>query len=94
MSINADTQDQAGSPAAARLLEITARETDEWRAEARRDADAILASAREESERLLESARLEVAHLRQLATEHREQMRQHLTDMLGRVEASPSGDDR
>jgi hypothetical protein len=36
-----------GSQAAARLLEITARETDQWRSEARSEAAAIVAGARE-----------------------------------------------
>ncbi len=60
------------SPSAARLLELTARETDQWRADAKDEAAAIVAAAREEaselvrsaqreSERLVEDARMEAA---------------------------------
>jgi cell division septum initiation protein DivIVA len=118
-----------GSPAAARLLEMTARETDQWRSEAKSEAAAIVASAREEAAKLVRAAREEagrlaasaqdeaaktvndarveayrvreettairkrhdedIAHLQHLATEHREQLRHHLTHMLDRVDASP-----
>jgi len=117
------------SSAAARLLEMTAHETDQWRAEAKSEAAAIVAGAREEAttivraageeaERLVASARDEaaqtvndardeahrvreattavrkrhdedIAHLQQLATEHREQLRHHLTDMLDRIDSTP-----
>jgi cell division septum initiation protein DivIVA len=117
------------SKAAARLLEKTAQETDQWRAEARSEAAGIVAgardeaaglvrSAREEAERLLSAARDEaqktvdearaeayrvredtaavrkrheedVAHLQQVAGDHRERLRQHLSEMLDRVESIP-----
>jgi len=120
-----------GAQAAARLMELTARETDQWRSEARSEAAAIVAGAREEAanvvraaqeeaERLVSSARDEaaqatndarveayrvreettalrkrhdeaVARLQQVATEHRERMRHHLTDMLDRVDSIPDG---
>jgi cell division septum initiation protein DivIVA len=105
-----------GSQAAARLLEMTARETDQWRSEARSEAAAIVAGAREEAERLVASARDEaaqttnearveayrvreettalrrrhdedIARLEQVATEHRELLRHHLTEMLDRVDS-------
>jgi cell division septum initiation protein DivIVA len=119
------------SPAAARLLAMTARETDQWRSEAKSEAAAVVAgareeaaelvrAAREEAERLVASARDEaartvndarveahrvreettavrkrhdehIAHLQQVATDHREQMRHHLTDMLDRVDSTPGG---
>jgi flagellar biosynthesis/type III secretory pathway protein FliH len=117
------------SPSAARLLEMTARDTDQWRAEAKAEAEAVVAAARdeaatlvrdarEEAERLRESARSEaaetvndarveayrvreettglrkrhdeeIAHLQQVASEHKEQLRRHLTDMLEQVESTP-----
>lgn len=115
-----------GSPSAARLLELTARETDQWRADAKEEAAAIVAAAHEEadelvraaqreSERLLEDARLEAARtldearttaederarteaqrtqsaaeverLQQVAAEHSDHLRQHLNDVLGRLD--------
>jgi vacuolar-type H+-ATPase subunit H len=118
-----------GSHAAARLLEITARETDQWRADARNEAAAVVADAREEAARLVAAARDEadrlvtsardeatrtvddarveayrvreetaavrkshdedIAHLQQVAGEHRERLRQHLTEMLDRVDSAP-----
>lgn len=118
-----------GAQAAARMLELTARETDQWRSEARSEAAAIVAGAREEAtkllraaneeaERLVTSARDEaaqttndarveahrvreetaavrkrhdegIARLQQVATEHRERLRHHLTDMLDRVDSTP-----
>jgi cell division septum initiation protein DivIVA len=105
-----------GSHAAARLLAMTARETDQWRSEARSEAAAIVAGAREEAERLVASARDEaaqttnearveayrvreettalrkrhdedIARLEQVANEHRELLRHHLTEMLDRVDS-------
>lgn len=120
---------QDGSPAAARLLEMTARDTDQWRSEARSEAATIVAEARKESaelvraargqaERLVTAARDEaakatndarveayrireettalrkrheedIARLQQVATAHREGLRQHLTEMLDRVGSAP-----
>ena len=98
-----------GSQAAARLLEMTARETDRWRSEARGEAAAILAGAREEAERTVNDARVEayrvreettavrkaheeeIARLQQVATEHRERLRQHLNEMLDQVDSSHGG---
>ena len=106
------------SPSAARLLEMTARETDQWRSDARIEAAGIVADARDESARLLRAAReeaerlvstardeaaqatndarveayrvrQEIAGLQQVATEHRERLRLHLTEMLDRVESAP-----
>ena len=118
-----------GSQAAARLLEMTARETDQWRSEARSEAAAIVAGAREEAAKLVRAAREEAEHLvtsardeaaqttndarveayqvrqettalrkrhdediarlQQVATEHRERLRHHLTEMLHRVDSTP-----
>lgn len=119
---------QDSSQAAARLLEKTAREAEQWRAEAKNEAAAIVAGAREEAARLVRTAREEaeglvtsardeaaqtvdsaraeayrvreetaavrkrhdedVAHLQQVATQHRERLRQHLTVMLDEVNAT------
>lgn len=67
MSLNTDmhgargeTPDgEDGSPSAARLLEMTARETDRWRSEARDESAAIVQAARDEAERLVAAARKE-----------------------------------
>lgn len=131
--IPAPRADEApGSAASARLLEMTAQETDRWRSEARSEADQIVARARTEAaglvreaqaeaERVIGAARdaaaettndarvqayrireqsdalrarqdEELARLGQVETEHRERLRQHLTEMLDRVDSSP-GDD-
>ena len=119
------------SPAAARLLAMTARETDQWRSEAKIEAAAVVATAREEGAKLVRTAREEadllvalardeaaqivndarveayrvreettavrkrhdedIAHLRQVATNHIEQLRHHLADMLDRVNSTPGG---
>ena len=97
------------SAAAARLLAITARDTDQWRAEARSEADAVVAAAREEAAEIVRAAREEAekmtndarvetyrereraTKIRQLSSEHREQMKTHLNEMLERVEAVPDG---
>ena len=47
------------SAAAARLLALTARDTDQWRAEARSEADAVVAAAREEAAEIVRAARAE-----------------------------------
>ena len=106
------------SAAAARLLEVTARETEQWRSEARNEAAAIVARARDEADRLVGSARdqatqitgearaeaarvreetaalrqrheQEIARLEQVATEQRELLGRHLTDLLDRVNSVP-----
>ena len=127
--LNGSGDGSDGSHAAARLLEMTARETDQWRADARSEAAVIVTAARtesaeivraarEEAERLVTAAREEaertahdarveahqvreetsaarrhhdeeIARLRETATEHREQLRRHLTDMLDRVDSTP-----
>jgi cell division septum initiation protein DivIVA len=46
-----------GPQAAARLLEITARETEQWRSEAESEAVAIVAGARDEAARRVGAAR-------------------------------------
>ena len=156
MSSNAHTYDDAhngvthddateSGPSAARLLEMTARETDRWRAEAKEEAESVVAEARVEatsivtearseaarmvrearieSERLREEAEKqaaetmndarvdayrvreeasglrkkhedEIAALRQVATEHKEQLRRHLAEMMERVEATPAAEDK
>jgi cell division septum initiation protein DivIVA len=48
-----------GSVSAARLLEITARETDQWRSEARGEAATIVEEARREAAELVRAARAE-----------------------------------
>ena len=55
------------SPSAARLLEMTARETDQWRSDARAEAAEIVATAREEAENLLRTAQQEAAELVEVA---------------------------
>ncbi|MCP3421367.1 hypothetical protein [Nocardioides pinisoli] len=47
------------SPSAARLLEMTARDTDQWRSDARAEAAEIVAAAREEAGELVRSAQRE-----------------------------------
>lgn len=47
------------SPSAVRLLEMTARDTDQWRSEARAEAAEIVAAAREEAQALVRSAQRE-----------------------------------
>ena len=51
------------APSAARLLDMTARETDRWRSEARAEAAEIVASARQEAETLLRTARSEATSM-------------------------------
>lgn len=51
------------SPSAARLLEITARETDQWRADARAEADGIVAAAKDEAAALLRAAQRDADHV-------------------------------
>jgi hypothetical protein len=48
---------EAQPSAAARLLEITARETDQWRSDARAEATAIVATARDGAHALLQATR-------------------------------------
>lgn len=115
------------SPSAARLLEMTARETDQWRADAKAEAAEIVAVARQEAETLLrtaqreadgmvEAARVEsvktiadanssadgvraesekqrsfaeaeVARLQQVADDHAQHLRQHLNEVLSRLDS-------
>ena len=56
------------SRAAARLLEIAARESEQWKSEARREADTLIEDARSEASRLVEEGREEA---RRLAAEAR-----------------------
>ena len=51
------------SISAARLLEMTARDTDQWRADARAEATNIVAAAREEAVALVRSAEQEAASM-------------------------------
>ncbi len=117
------------SPSAARLLEMTARDTDQWRSDARAEAAEIVAAAREEAGALVRSAQreaasmvdaarreaaqtvgeahataedvrttieaqrtrgeTEVARLQQVAADHEQHLRRHLTDMLDRLDSTP-----
>lgn len=118
------------SPSAARLLEMTARDTDQWRSDARAEAAEIVAAAREEAgalmrsaqreaESVVQAARLEaarttdeaqttaeevraetarqrtraeaeVARLQQLAADHAQHLREHLNDVLDRLDSAPA----
>jgi hypothetical protein len=96
----------ASSSAAARLLEIAARnadqllaeaeaEADEMRASARAEADEVLTEARTEAERVrseLEQSRIEandeIAKLRETEQQHRDRMREHLHELMAKVEAN------
>jgi cell division septum initiation protein DivIVA len=49
------------SPSAARLLEMTARDTDQWRSDARAEAAETVAAAQQEAEALVRSAQREAA---------------------------------
>ena len=61
---DADQPDQTDqSAAAARLLALTARDTDQWRAEARSEADAVVAAAREEAAEIVRAAREEAERM-------------------------------
>ena len=51
------------SPSAARLLEMTARDTDQWRSDARTEAAQIVAAAREEAGALVGSAQREAERM-------------------------------
>ena len=94
------------SSAAARLLEIAARNADQLLTEAQAEADGMRASAREEADELLTEARAEaervradleqsrneandeIATLRETGQSHRDQMREHLHEMLAKVETN------
>ena len=51
------------SPSAARLLEMTARDTDQWRSDARAEAAEVVAKARQEAETLLRTAQREATDM-------------------------------
>lgn len=51
------------SPSAARLLEMTARDTDQWRSDARAEAAETVAAAQQEAEALVRSAQREAADM-------------------------------
>jgi cell division septum initiation protein DivIVA len=92
------------SAAAARLLEIAARNADQLLSEAQAEAETTRASARDEADQLVTEARAEaeriraeleqsrsqandeIARLRETEQEHRATMRQHLREMLAKVE--------
>ncbi|GAB7004665.1 hypothetical protein JCM18899A_21380 [Nocardioides sp. AN3] len=85
------------SHAAARLLELTARETEQWRSDARNDAATIVARAREEAaelvraarteaDRLASSARAESTHMTNEAREEASRLREETTALRGRHE--------
>jgi cell division septum initiation protein DivIVA len=94
----------ADSSAAARLLEIAARNADQLLSEAQAEAEATKASARDEADQLVTEARAEaeriraeldqsrtqandeIARLRETEREHRATMREHLREMLEKVE--------
>ncbi|MCF6376664.1 hypothetical protein L2K70_03530 [Nocardioides KLBMP 9356] len=113
------------STSAARLLEMTARDTDQWRddarveaaevvAAARAEADALVSTARRTADELVETAQrdaseivrraageaeairaetaerrsageAEVARLQQVATDHSHRLREHLHEVLDRL---------
>lgn len=52
-----------GSQAAARLLEMTAREIDQWRAEAKQEAAGIVSAASDEAAAVVRAAREEAGRL-------------------------------
>lgn len=91
MSIKADTygDPHAGADsttdgsAAARLLEITARETDQWRADARNEADAVVTAARRESEELLRAARAEAERVVADARAEAYRVREEIAELEG-----------
>ncbi|MGZ4532605.1 MAG: hypothetical protein ACXVXP_09665 [Mycobacteriaceae bacterium] len=66
--------DPDGGQAAARLLEMTARETDVLRSEAKSEAVAIVAGAREEADKFVQAAREEANKLVQAAREQAERL--------------------
>jgi cell division septum initiation protein DivIVA len=85
------------SGAAARLLEVAARNADELLADAKAEAEGLLAAARAEAQQVragLEEERArhstEIARLKQLEQEHRERVRRHANDLLAQIEAPPS----
>ncbi|WP_299931246.1 hypothetical protein [uncultured Nocardioides sp.] len=51
------------SPSAARLLEMTARDTDQWRSDARAEAAGIVAAAQAEADALVQSAQREATSM-------------------------------
>ena len=51
------------SPSAARLLEMTARDTDQWRSDARAEAAEIVAAAQAEADALVRSAQGEATSM-------------------------------
>ncbi|MBD3924360.1 hypothetical protein IEZ26_07010 [Nocardioides cavernae] len=109
---------------------MTARDTDQWRSDARAEAAKIVAAARDEADALVrsaqgeatgmvEAARLEaartvdearatadgvqaesekqrtrgeteVARLQQVAADHAQHLRRHLSDMLDRLDSAPA----
>jgi cell division septum initiation protein DivIVA len=99
-------RDSSSATAAARLLEIAARNADqllteaqaeanEMKASARVEADEVLTEARTEAERVrseLEQSRTEandeIAKLRDTEKAHRDRMRDHLHELLAKVEAN------
>lgn len=56
-----------GEPSAARLLEMTARETEQWRSDALAEATEIVAAAREEAGALVRAAQREADAMRESA---------------------------
>lgn len=97
MSINAQnhadpTDPSDPSAAAARLLALTARDTDQWRAEARTEADTVVSAAREEAaeivraareeaDRMMNDARVETYREREKATKIRQTADEHREHM-------------
>jgi cell division septum initiation protein DivIVA len=57
----------SGHPSAARLLEMTARETDRWRSDALAEAAEIVAAARNEAGALVRTAQREVDQMMEAA---------------------------
>jgi hypothetical protein len=85
---------------AAQVREVAREEAAQLVASARAEAEQLLVSARTEAEQVraeLEATKRHhegrLAELERLATENRDHLRQHLSDMLGRVDAQHPADD-
>jgi hypothetical protein len=81
-----DTSTSNAPQAAAHLLEIAARDAEKWVSEARSEAATLLEAAAVEAARLVQAGRDEAERLQRLASEYREPLRRHLTDLLHQVD--------
>jgi cell division septum initiation protein DivIVA len=62
---------QGGAAAAARLLELAARDAEAWRTEARAESEQVVQAAREQADRLVADARAEAERLHAAAETER-----------------------